>query len=144
MTKYFVVLASLLIFSVMTFSQTKSSSDKEKFPTTAQLQKMAARFAPTPIQVDTSKLSDGDKKALVKLIEAGRVINDIFMQQFWKGDKSLYTDLQKESSALGKARLRYFWINKGPWDSLDDYRAFMPAVPPRKPLGANFYQEAMT
>ncbi len=144
MAKYLVVLASLLIFSLMTFSQTKSGKAKEKFPDVAELQKMAARFAPTPIRVDTSKLSDGDKKALVKLIEAGRVINDIFMQQFWSGDKALYAELQKDKSALGKARLHYFWINKGPWDSLDDYKAFMPGVPARKPLGANFYPEGMT
>jgi hypothetical protein len=128
----------------MTFSQTKKPAAAGRFPDAVQLQKMAAQFAPTPIRVDTSKLSAGDKKALVKLIEAGRVINDIFMQQFWSGDKALYAKLQQEKTPLGKARLQYFWINKGPWDSLDDYKAFMPGVPARKPLGANFYPPEMT
>lgn len=139
-----VLITSLLMFSTMTFSQTKSEHKTQQFPDAAQLEKMAAQFASTPIRVDTSKLSAGDKKALVKLIEAGRLIDDIFMQQFWSGDRALYAKLQQDKTPLGKARLRYFWINKGPWDSLDDYKAFMPGVPERKPLGANFYPEDMT
>ena len=33
-------------------------------PGLAQLQKMTDRFAPTPMRVDTSKLSSGDQQAL--------------------------------------------------------------------------------
>jgi hypothetical protein len=113
-------------------------------PNQAQLEKMAARFAPTPLRVDTSKLSPGDQKALVKLIEAARILDDIFLQQFWSGNTNLYSKLQKDKTALGKSRLNYFWINKGPWSALDDYEAFLPGVPARKPLGANFYPEDMT
>ena len=39
-------------------------------------------------------------------------MNHIFMQQFWSGDLALYQKLQQDKSALGKARLHYFWINK--------------------------------
>ncbi|MBZ5597499.1 MAG: hypothetical protein LAN83_04185 [Acidobacteriia bacterium] len=105
---------------------------------------MAARFAPTPIRVDTSKLSLGDQQALVKLIEASRILNDLFMKQLWGGDVALYEKLKKDNSPLGKARLHYFWINKGPWSDIDEYKAFLPGVPPRKPKGANFYPEDMT
>ena len=55
-----------------------------------------------------------------------------------------YEQLQKDTTPLGKARLHYFWINKGPWSDLDDHTAFLPGVPERKPLGANFYPEDMT
>jgi len=113
-------------------------------PGRAQLEKMAARFAPTPLRVDTSQLSPGDRQALVKLIEAGRILNDVFLKQFWNGNPALYARLQKDRTPLGKARLHYFWINKGPWSYLDEFRAFVPGVPLRKPLGANFYPEDMT
>jgi len=113
-------------------------------PDVAQLEKMASRFAPTPLRVDTSKLSAGDRQALVKVIEAARLLNDIFLQQMWDGNLPLYAGLQKDATPLGKARLHYFWINKGPWSDLDDYKAFLPGVPPRKPLGANFYPASMT
>jgi len=110
----------------------------------AQLQQMTARFAPTPIRVDTSKLSDGDRQALVKLIEAGRMIDTIFMQQYWSGNLALYARLKQDTTPLGKARLHYFWLNKGPWSEIDEHKAFLAGVPARKPLGANFYPEDMS
>jgi hypothetical protein len=110
----------------------------------AELQRMTARFAPVPLRVNTSKLSSGDRAALVKLIEAGRAVNRIFLQQLWGGNPALQSRLAKDKSALGKARLDYFQLNKGPWSDLDEHRAFLAGVPDRKPLGANFYPEHMT
>ena len=114
------------------------------FPDTAELEQMASRFAPTPLKVDVSRLDRGDREALIKLIEAGRVIDDIFLQQLWSGNEKLYRQLRQDTSPLGRARLHMFWINKGPWSDLDAHRAFLPGVPERKPLGANFYPEDMT
>ena len=73
--------------------------------TLPQLQEMTARFAPVAIRVDTSKLSPGDRNALVKLIEAGRVVNHIFLQQIWSGNLALENKLRADTSPLGKARL---------------------------------------
>src|SRR5450755_1523162 len=112
-------------------------------PGLTQLEKMTDRFAPTPMRVDTSRLSSGDQQALVKLIEAARLLNDAFMRQMWSGNAALYSRLQKDTTPLGKARLHYFWLNKGPWSDIDDYKAFLPGVPPRKLPGANFYPENM-
>jgi peptidase M49-like protein len=114
------------------------------FPDTAELQKMASRFAATPLTVDIAQLDSGDRKALVKLIQAGQVIDDIFLQQLWSGNDKLYRQLSQDTSPLGRARLHLFWINKGPWSDLDAHRAFLSGVPERKPLGANFYPEDMT
>ena len=113
-------------------------------PDLAQLEKMTSRFAPTPLRVDISRLSSGDRQALAKLLEAARVLDDIFMQQLWDGDEALYAQLKKDTSALGRARLHYFWLNKGPWSNADENRAFLPGVPPRKLPGANFYPGNMT
>ena len=116
----------------------------ESIPDAAQLNKMAARFAPTELRADVSALSAGDRKALAKLIEASRLLNDIFLDQVWSGNRALYARLKQDTSPSGKARLHYFWINKGPWSDLDAHAAFLPGVPPKKPLGANFYPEDMT
>ena len=110
----------------------------------ADLHRMIARFAPTEIRIDTSALSAGDQKALVKLIEASRIVNTIFLTQLWSGNLALMAQLEKDSSPLGKARLHYFWINKGPWSDLDGHAAFLPGVPPKKLPGANFYPPDMT
>src|SRR6185437_770291 len=114
------------------------------FPDAAHLKQMIARFAPTPLDVDVSGLSGGDKKALAKLIEASRVINDIFLTQLWSGNHAELAKLEKDSSLLGRERLHYFWINKSPWSDLDGHTAFLPGVPPNKLPGANFYPADMS
>lgn len=116
----------------------------ESAPDLEQLKKMAARFSPTPLKVDTSKLSAGDKKALVKLIEAARIFDDIYMKQLWSGDLALKKELEKDKSPLGIARLNYFRINKSPWSEIDEFKSFVPAAPNRKPKTANFYPEDMS
>jgi Peptidase family M49 len=139
--KLLVILALLVFGSVSLSAQAGASSAT---PNLAELERMAARFVPTQMRVDVSRLSAGDQKALVKLIEAAKVINDIFLAQLWSGNRALYSRLQKDNSPLGRARLRYFWLNKSPWSELDGGKTFIPGVPPHKPAGANFYPEGMT
>ncbi len=113
-------------------------------PGLARLQKMIARFAPAALRVDISSLSGPDRQALAKLIEAGRLMNDVFLRQAWGGNPDLYGRLKRDASTLGKARSKLFWINMGPWSGLDGWQAFLPGVPARKPPAANFYPEDMT
>jgi hypothetical protein len=113
-------------------------------PDLAELNRMIARFAPAELQVDPSQLSAGDRQALAKLLDAARILDDVFLTQIWGGNAALRERLQKETSPLGKARLHYFEMNKGPWSDLDDHAAFLSGVPPKKLPGANFYPEDMT
>jgi hypothetical protein len=113
--------------------------------TAAELNTMAKRFAPVDLSADTGKLSKGDHVAIEKLIEAARIVDTLQLRQRWSGNEALWAALQKDSSALGRARRDYFWLNKGPWSIIDGNRSFMPAeyagiaIPAEKPLGANFY-----
>jgi Peptidase family M49 len=134
----------LLVVTTMSVLSLAQKPEATSSPDAAELNRMAARFAPTKMQVDTSGLSSGDKQALAKLIQAAQIVNKIFMEQFWSGDLALYHKLQQDKSPLGKARLHYFWINKGPWSEIDQHKAFLPGVPEHKPAGANFYPEDMT
>ncbi len=138
--KAHIAILAVLLLSLAAAGQNATA----EIPNAQQLNAMASRFAPTPLRVDTSRLSVGDQQALVKLIQAARILNTIYMNQLWSGDLALYKKLQAERTPLGQARLRYFWINKGPWDDLNDFRAFLPDVPRRKPLGANFYPVDLT
>jgi hypothetical protein len=113
-------------------------------PDLAELNRMIARYAPVEVSADTSKLSAGDQQALAKLLDAARVIDDIFLTQIWSGNLVLRQKLAADTSALGKARLHYFDLNKGPWSDLDEHAAFVSGVPEKKPLGANFYPEDMS
>jgi hypothetical protein len=113
-------------------------------PDLQQLEKMSARFARVNLRYDETGLSAGDRQAMVKLVEAARLIDDAFMEQLWSGNRALYEQLRKDTSPLGKARIAYYRLNKGPWSDLDGHTAFVPGAPARKPEGANFYPEDMT
>jgi hypothetical protein len=133
------IIPALLMFMTIGASQQTASA-----PGVEELRQMAARFAPTRLEVNTNGLSAGDKKALVKLIQAAKVVDRIFLRQIWAGNPALYEKLQQDKTPLGRARLHYFGINKSPWSEIDEHKAFLPAVPPKKPAGANFYPQDMT
>lgn len=133
----FSILAMVMLMSCGSGNQAEQA-ELEK------LNAMQARFAPVEVTADSSKLSPGDQQALAKLLDAARVIDDIFITQVWSGNQALLAKLRMDTSELGKARLRYFMLNKGPWSDLDDHMAFLPDVPPKKLPGANFYPEDMT
>jgi hypothetical protein len=115
-----------------------------------QLNKMSQRYAPVALTADTSQLSAGDKKAIAKLIEAAKIVDVLQLRQRWSGNEALWAALQKDTTPLGKARLNYFWLNKGPWSILDDHQSFLPAevagiqVPNKEPEGGNFYPAGAT
>src|SRR3989441_11688427 len=107
-------------------------------PDTAKLQQMAARFAPTDIGADLSTLSEADRRAVGRIVEASKLIDALFLRQVWAGNQAMLLDLVRDESPSGRARLHYFLINKGPWSRLDHNQPFVPGAPP-KPEGANFY-----
>jgi len=107
---------------------------------TARLQKMTARFAPTSIRADVSRLSAADRSVLAKLVEASKVLDALFLRQVWSGNEAMLLDLARDTTPEGRARLHYFLLNKGPWSRLDHDEVFVPGAP-AKPAGANFYPE---
>ena len=99
---------------------------------------MTARFAPVDLTADISSLPPNERQALAKLIEAAKVFDSLFLRQVWAGNEPLLLTLVRDSSDLGRARLHYFLINKGPWSRIDDNEPFVPGAPPKPPQGS-FY-----
>ena len=102
------------------------------------------RFAPTDLSADTSQLSEGDRKAVDKLIEAAKLFDPLFLRQVWSGNEALLKKLEADSSPEGRERLHYFMINKGPWSRLDKNEPFIDGVPHEKPPQGGFYPDDMT
>jgi len=113
-------------------------SQEASMPDLTELKSMTARFAPVEISADISQLPVRERQALAKLVRAGSIMDALFLRQVWAGNESRLLGLVKDDTPLGKARLHYFLINKGPWSRLDHNKAFIPGVP-EKPEGANFY-----
>src|SRR5690348_2304225 len=96
------ILTTILLMSGVLMAQSTVAKTRPQttLPDGAQLRKMIARFAPTELKVDTGKLSAGDQKALVKLIQASRIFNDIFMDQLWAKNRATYAQVKKDQSPL--------------------------------------------
>jgi hypothetical protein len=112
-------------------------------PETARLQEMAARFAPVEIRVDLAGLPANERRALAHLVRAARMTDALFMRQMWAGNAPMLLRLMEDDTPLGRARLEYFLINRGPWSRLDDNAIFIPGAPV-KPEAGNFYPEGAT
>ena len=109
----------------------------------ARLNKMAGRFEPTEIAADVSRLAPADRQVLVKLVQASKIMDALFMRQVWAGNEAMLLDLVRDETPEGRARLHYFLMNKGPWSRLDHNEVFVPGAP-AKPEAANFYPDGAT
>jgi hypothetical protein len=113
-------------------------------PDQAELEQMARRFAPTRIDLDLSHLDSRNVDALKALMQAGYVMDRLFLEQLWSGNPATEEWLRDDPSPLGEARRQLFALYKGPWSDLDNHAAFLPDVPAKKPASAAFYPEDLT
>ena len=110
----------------------------------ADLARKIARFAPTTLTADTSKLTPKDRQALDKIIAAAKLLDPLFLRQVWSGNDALEKKLLADKSAAGRQRLHYFYINDGPWSRLDSNEPFIDGVPHEKPANASYYPDDMS
>ncbi len=119
-------------------------SQKKQAAGDPELAKKIARFAPTVLTADTSKLSPNDKLALQKIIEAAKLMDPLFLRQVWSGNAALEQKLLADKTPAGRQRLHYFYINDGPWSRLDNSEPFIEGVPKEKPHQAAAYPDDIT
>lgn len=125
-------------FTAVVYMLLPGAASAEALPSAEQLAALSARFAPVEIKVDLAGLPEKERAALARLVEASRYVDALFMRQRFAGNNALLLQLLSDRSALGRARVEYFLLNKGPWSELDEDRAFLPGVG-SKPQSANFY-----
>src|SRR5882724_4620564 len=121
-------LALTIAFTAVVFSGLMMLADGQPAPTSQQLDAMARRFAPIDIGADISALPANERKALARLVDASHLMDAIFLRQAWAGNDALLMRLHADASPLGRSRLEYFLLNKGPWSRIDLNRPFIPGV----------------
>jgi hypothetical protein len=94
-------------------------------------------FAVFKLTTDISKLTDNEKKMIPLLIEAAKIMDDIFWIEAY-GDKKVLLDSIKTDEERKLAIINY-----GPWERLNDNKPFIAGFGP-KPPGANYYPADMT
>lgn len=135
------------------------------------LQKQLRRYASVSLNAELTGVTDADKEALVLLVKAATIMDEIFYLQVWYSNPALRDWLKDraDASELDKLKWMYYAINKSPWSCLDENEAFLTtadsaikllpeatrrvtgwkgleyraAFPMLKPPGANFYPPDM-
>jgi hypothetical protein len=136
--------AILSLTLTMGLLATPLTAQKPKPAGDPELEKKIARFAPTTLTADVSKLPAKDRQALDKIIEAAKWLDPLFRRQVWSGNDALEKKLMADKTALGRQLLHYFLINNGPWSRLDNNEPFIDGVPHEKPPQANYYPDDMS
>jgi hypothetical protein len=108
-----------------------------------ELETRTARFAPVELTADVASLPENERQALGRLVQAARVFDGLFLRQVWEGNESMLLELVRDQTPLGRARLHYFMLNKGPWSRLDENDPFIAGAP-AKPPQAHFYPAGAT
>lgn len=102
----------------------------------------------TPIDYDRSLLSPREQQVVGKLIEASKLIDDIYIRQVSEDNPAIRARLVNGAgrSALEREGLDLFDINKGRWDRLKEDAPFISqfGAAGKKPDGAAFYPTDMT
>lgn len=95
------------------------------------------RYAKVPLRAELSGLNDEERRALVLMIEAARIMDRLF----WYG---AYGNKDALLAGIEDPALRDFAaVNYGPWNRLEGNRPFVPGYGD-KPPGANFYPADMS
>lgn len=95
-------------------------------------------YHPMQLTADLSHLSDRQRHMIELLIEAAEIMDQLFWQQAYPGDKQ-----QLLASIIDPAARKFAEINYGPWDRLNNNQAFLQGIS-AKPAGANYYPADMT
>jgi Peptidase family M49. len=143
MKRRFVLIILLFIIS---FSASAQQPQKPAVvPDIAERLKWLPR---TEIDYDRSLLSDKEKSVVNKLIDAAKLIDQVYWIQVSKENPKLRTELQTlaKGSETYSMALHYFEIMRGRWDRILRNEPFIGPFGEegKKPAGAGFYPEDMT
>ncbi len=155
------LVASMLVFAACQTTTTSDTMSKPPATTTPphpppvtpiaapaplavapDLAKRVAQLPRTLIDYDRSLLNENERQVVAKLIEASKLIDEIYWRQVAEDNPRLRERLK----AQGGPGYDYFLINKGRWDRLKENEPFVEPFGPAgaKPPGAAFYPADIT
>ena len=109
----------------------------ENYELVAEAEQRLDIYTPYQLKTDLSHLSDDQKKMVGLLIDASEIMDNLFWQQAFPGNKESLL-----SRVDGDVR-EFTAINYGPWDRLNNNKPFLTGFE-EKPEGANFYPADMS
>ncbi|WP_115869957.1 dipeptidyl-peptidase 3 family protein [Marinoscillum furvescens] len=128
---------SLCTLGLLTYCTQPQKEQTEEAPTTNPMEAKLAAYKSVKLTTDLSQLSESEKQMIPKLIEAAKIMDELFWYEAYGQKDSLLSTLEDEATR------KFTQINYGPWDRLQNNEPFIAGVGP-KPAGANFYPADMT
>lgn len=116
----------------------KANSDQVTASLVSGAEQRLDIYYPMDLSADLSHLTDRQRHMVELLIEASEIMDDLFWQQAYAGDKDQLLSQLDDSKVK-----RFTEINYGPWDRLNNDQPFLTGYAD-KPAGANFYPADMT
>ena len=96
-----------------------------------------AMYTTVRLTTATAALTPEDRKLIPLLIEAGKIMDELFWLQSWGDREALLSRIQDEETRTFAA------VNYGPWNRLNNNASFIQEIG-EKPAGAQFYPADMT
>lgn len=131
----------LLVFTCFACQSNSTTEENEKSEVKEEtLQKepsLLDKYVNVKLTTDMNVLSDAQKQMIAHLIDAAKVMDDLFWMQAYGDKDELLNDIVDDETK------QFAVINYGPWDRLNGNAPFIDGVE-SKPLGANFYPTDMT
>ncbi len=128
---------ALIVFSCNTEQQTESPKEDQFTVLDTTEHELLRKYTPFTLTTDISILSENQQKMIPLLIDAAKIMNELFWFEAYGDKQALIDGLANDTLKL------YANINYGPWDRLNGNTSFVDGID-EKPLGANFYPTDMT
>ena len=129
------LLAGSILLAFACSQPTQKAESTEETP--SPMEQKLADYKSVRLTTDLSALSESEKAMIPKLIEAAKIMDQLFWYEAYGKKDSLL------AATADEATKAYIKINYGPWDRLDDNNPFLEGVG-AKPAGSNFYPADMT
>ena len=114
-----------------------ATTDDDRVAGSVDISDRLDQYAEVRLTADLASLRESDRQMIPLLIEAAKIMDTLFWYEAYGERQDMLADLDND------ALRRYFAINYGPWDRLNNNEPFVEGVGP-KPAGANFYPADMT
>lgn len=114
-----------------------STSNTNKKDSMSYVDERLAQFKKVKLTTDLSKLTEKEKQMLPLLIDAAKIMDELFWMQAYGNKDSLLNSIKDDNTK------QFVMVNYGPWDRLNGDTPFVVGFG-AKPLGGTFYPADMT
>ena len=126
------IIITLIVFATFVFGCNSTSKKESKMEVNQEIKKKADEFVSFTLTTDLSVLTEKEKQMLPLLLDAAKIMDEIFWKQAFGDKDSLFSKGWDDYSE------KFMKINYGPWERLNDNKPFIQGFG-EKPAGANFY-----